>query len=572
MDNPYVISLLMAGAISGVLAFFAWRHRGSPGAIPLTLLLMAVAVWQVAYAFELGGAERSTKILWAKVGYLGIATVPTAWLAVTLQFTGRGQWLTRRNMAFLAIVPLVTLLLAWSNESHRLIWSDIRLGTGDSFSVAEFVHGAWFWVYGGYSYLLLILGLVFLADGIFHSSRLYWKQATALFVSALVPWGTNWSFAVGLTPVAHLNLTPLAFVVSGLALAWALLRVRLLDIAPVARKAIFENMSNGVLVLDALNRVADFNPAAHRIIDRSDAQAIGLPIAEVWPDVPELVQRPADSASEQVEFPLVQGGELRTYNLIASPLFDSHSSLAGRLILFHDITESKRAERERERLFDEVSASRERLRALSNQLVELQEAERRHLARELHDEIGQVLTGLQLTLESGRRLASDGARNKLDEAQELVNNLVERVRELSLDLRPAMLDDLGLVPALTWYFERYTSQTDVAVDFAHTEVGGRFRPEVETATFRIAQEALTNVARHAGVRKATVGLWTRSSTLGVRVEDRGVGFDPDGALAGGVSNGLLGMRERAELLGGRFTVKSAPGSGSVVTAQFPLGG
>lgn len=320
-------------------------------------------------------------------------------------------------------------------------------------------------------------------------------------------------------------------------------------------------------MLDALNRVADFNLAAQRIIGRSDSQAIGLPIAEVWPDRSGLLEPSPDSASEQVEFALVRGEEPRTYN---PPLYDSHGRIAGRLILFHDITESKRAEQERERLFKEASASRERLRALSNQLVELQEAERRHLARELHDEIGQVLTGLQLTLESGRRLATDGARDRLDEAQELVHSVVERVRELSLDLRPAMLDDLGLVPALTWYFERYAAQTDVAVDFAHTEVGGRFRPEVETAAYRIAQEALTNVARHAGVREITVGVWTRSSTLGVRVEDRGVGFDPDGTVVGGASNGLAGMRERAELLGGQFTVVSAPGSGSVVTAQFPL--
>ena len=191
MGNPYVISLFIVGAISGALAFFAWRHRGSPGAIPLTLLLLAAAVWQVAYAFELGDAERSTKILWAKVGYLGIVTVPTAWLAVTLQYTGRGQLLTRRNLALL------------------------------SFSVAKFVHGPWFWVYGAYAYLLLVLGFVFLADGLFHSSRLYWKQASDLFVSALVPWATNWSFAVDLTPVANLNLTSFAFAVSGLALVWA---------------------------------------------------------------------------------------------------------------------------------------------------------------------------------------------------------------------------------------------------------------------------------------------------------------------------------------------------------------
>ena len=443
LDNPYVIPLFIAAAISGSITILALRHRSSPGATPLAVLTLAAAVWQLAYGFELAEDDLSTKILWGKVAYIGIVTVPTAWLAVTLQYTGRGRWLTHRNVVLLAVLPLVTLLLAWTNGSHSLIWSEVNLDSGASFAIAEFVHGRWFWVHGAYSYTVLILGFVFLADALLHSSRLYWKQATALFVSALVPWASNWSFGVGLAPEANLDLTAFAFAVSSVAIAWAVLRVRLLDIAPVARNAVFENMANGALVLDASDRVADFNSAVQRILGRSGAQVIGLPVTDVWPDGPDLLWRPVGSAPEQVEFASVLEEESRIYNVAASPLFDSNGRPAGRLVMFHDITEIKRVQSERERLFDEVSASREQLRALTNQMVKVQEAERLHLARELHDEIGQVLTGLQLTLESGKRLASDGVRSRIDEAQELVNGLMGRIRELALDLRPAMLDDLG---------------------------------------------------------------------------------------------------------------------------------
>jgi signal transduction histidine kinase len=222
------------------------------------------------------------------------------------------------------------------------------------------------------------------------------------------------------------------------------------------------------------------------------------------------------------------------------------------------------------RLFEQVQAGRERLQTLSRQLVAVQEAERHHLARELHDEIGQMLTGIKLTLEMSMRSSPDAMRTTLSDAQGQLNDLMARVRTLSLDLRPAMLDDLGLVPALLWHFERYAAQTSVRVDFRQAGLEGRLRPELETAVYRIVQEALTNVVRHAGVDEATVILSGGQDILGVQVQDQGRGFNPAAALAASTSSGLAGMKERAELLGGHLTIESAPGAGTSVTATFPV--
>ena len=221
-------------------------------------------------------------------------------------------------------------------------------------------------------------------------------------------------------------------------------------------------------------------------------------------------------------------------------------------------------------LFEQVCAGRERLQTLSHRLVEVQEAERRYIAGELHDEIGQVLTGLKLVLEMSARLPADAIRDRLGEAQALVSELMMKVRDLSLNLRPAMLDDLGLLPALLWHFERYTAQTNVEVTFEHAGLEGRFAPEVETAAYRIVQEGLTNVARHARVSEVTVRLWAGQDTIGIRIEDRGIGFDPEKALDSKVSSGLAGIRERGILLGGEFAVESAPGSGTCLTVELPL--
>ncbi|HSB69448.1 MAG TPA: GAF domain-containing protein [Candidatus Methylomirabilis sp.] len=224
-------------------------------------------------------------------------------------------------------------------------------------------------------------------------------------------------------------------------------------------------------------------------------------------------------------------------------------------------------------LFEQVRASRERLERLSRRLVEVQEVERRHIARELHDEIGQSLTGLKLIMGMSARGPEDRWKQNQADAQALVNDLLSQVRELSLNLRPAMLDDLGLLPALVWYFERYRARTHVEVRFKHVGVEGRrFPAEVETAVFRITQEALTNVARHARVGEVTVRLWAADGTLAVQIEDTGVGFDPEVAMAAHVTSGLTGMRERVGLLGGRMTVESAPGAGACVAAELPIEG
>lgn len=219
---------------------------------------------------------------------------------------------------------------------------------------------------------------------------------------------------------------------------------------------------------------------------------------------------------------------------------------------------------------DEIRDSRERLRALALRLVEIQEEERRFIAHELHDEIGQLLTNLKILLDLALRQPGEGGRPLISQSVELASELLDRVRQMSLNLRPQMLDDLGLMPALEWHFKRHEKQTGITVLFRHSKLPEGLPKTLETAVYRIIQEALTNVARHANVREVTVRLWADSEALGVQIEDKGQGFDPDEAIARGTSSGLAGMRERALLLGGQFTIESTPGNGCILTIELPL--
>jgi PAS domain S-box-containing protein len=240
-----------------------------------------------------------------------------------------------------------------------------------------------------------------------------------------------------------------------------------------------------------------------------------------------------------------------------------------------DITERLKLEQDLRRSHDELEQRvRERtrdlnranasLRRMSRQVLQAQESERRRIARELHDEIGQALIGVKMMIETAeRRSLPTGVRDAIDEA-------LTRVRELSLDLRPAMLDNLGLLPTLLWRFENYARQTLIHVEFHHTGLDRRFSPEIETGAYRIVQEALTNVARHADVRHVTVQLSATEETLKIYVVDQGNGFDADEALAAGISTGLSGMRERATLLGGVFLISSSPDAGTTIEVELPL--
>jgi PAS domain S-box-containing protein len=286
----------------------------------------------------------------------------------------------------------------------------------------------------------------------------------------------------------------------------------------------------------------------------------------------EVLDRPAFSAvCSALGVPLlVEGrsiGALFADNFSRPKAFDEND-----LRLLQSLAAQAAVAIQNARLFEQVRAGRERLQALSRRVVEVQEAERRHTALELHDEIGQLLTGLKFTLEMGARLPADKVRASLDEVRSQVSELIMRVDDLSLDLRPAILDDLGLLPALLWHLERYTTQTNVHVTFRHSGLEGqRFAPEVETAAYRIVQEALTNVARHADVSEVMVRAWADQDALAVQIEDQGAGFDPEAALAAGETTGVAGMRDRAVLLGGKLTIESAPGRGTGLTAEFPLG-
>lgn len=251
----------------------------------------------------------------------------------------------------------------------------------------------------------------------------------------------------------------------------------------------------------------------------------------------------------------------------------------------------RRIGRENERLFEELLGAERRYRGLARAVWTVQEEERRRLARELHDGIGQTLTALKNHLDHlAGKAEAEGSRfsEDLTAAAEMAGAAVHDTRELSRLLRPPVLDDLGLVPALSWLVRTLEKRTGLAVELriegelaaAGGSDGdaerdpGRLDPELETLIFRVVQEALTNTLKHSGARRAQIAVAADAAAVRVRVADSGAGFDPDSTLDGaaGTGVGLAGMRDRVELFGGRLHLVSAPGRGTEIVLEVPRGG
>ncbi|HMQ35556.1 MAG TPA: PAS domain-containing sensor histidine kinase [Chloroflexaceae bacterium] len=321
----------------------------------------------------------------------------------------------------------------------------------------------------------------------------------------------------------------------------------------------------------AEGRLVDVNASFLRMFGYRHDEVIGHTVLELelWADPVVRARLLAQLADGQPVFGFESQYRTKSAAIRDGMLSAEQIDLGGDrcvLSLIYDITARKQAEAE-------MQAANVRLHALSRQLVTAQEDERRRIARELHDEIGQALALVKLNMRVvQRRAGADGLDPRLEQSLGVVEATLLRVRALALDLRPSLLDDLGLIAALRWYVDQQTHLAGLAGEVIAAPDLGRLPAEVETVCFRVTQEALANVIRHAQAERFRVTITLSAGAIELAIADDGVGFDAVAALehaAQGQSGGLLGMQERVALCGGRLTIESALGRGTTLRAHIP---
>jgi PAS domain S-box-containing protein len=338
-------------------------------------------------------------------------------------------------------------------------------------------------------------------------------------------------------------------------------------------RRLFETAQDGILILNAdTGQIDDVNPFLTDMLGYTREQLMGNKLWEIGPFKDTKASKASfkelqrDAYVRYEDLPLETSAGKSINVEFVSNVYQVDGSKVIQCNI-RNITERKQAEAKRK----EYSR---KLQVLSRRLVEAQETERRNIARELHDEIGQALTVLQLNLQAMLLSPSTEAVSlRLNESLAVVERVLEQVHDISLDLRPSILDDLGLEPALRWYTDRQAALVEIQAEFHADRLEQRLDPMIETECFRVAQEALTNVVRHAQAKAVTVELRKEDGQLHLRVRDDGIGFEVAAIRAQavrGASVGLLSMEERALLAGGGLEFTSSPGQGTEVHAWFPL--
>ncbi|MFP3879741.1 MAG: MEDS domain-containing protein [Dehalococcoidia bacterium] len=343
------------------------------------------------------------------------------------------------------------------------------------------------------------------------------------------------------------------------------------------------------------NRFVYMSPSCLRLTGYTSQQFIdnpGLYLSIIHPDDRERISEHMKSdlhhrEAMALEFRIIRrDGQERWVDHVCQPVLDEKGNILGRRSSNRDVTERKQMEAELDehrrrleemvqertsQLMDKVerlTEAEQKIRALSQRLLDVQEKERRELGHALHDEVGGNLTALKLAVNRARRRHSEVAARALEEADQIIDELIDQIRFISHSIRPSVLDDYGLLEALRWYLERYQERTGVAINFTHDRLETRLPPQIETAAYRIVQEALTNAVRHSGARSIDVGLSEQDGLLMISVTDDGRGFDPSKITSG---TGIAGMQDLAELAGGSLSVVSGLGEGTWISCGLPVG-
>jgi len=356
--HPYAILLICAVGISAALGITVLKYRPTLGTLSFALLMGAVCMWAFLSIFEVISYDLPIKDFSGRLKYLFIVTIPVAWFTFSLYYSNRVRWLNPSHLALLTIVPALTVLVTATNSYHHLMFQSVEWHRGNNLIIPVRQFGVWFWVHTVYSYGLLFIGFLFLARSTVDSQRIYRRQGVSLLIAALAPWLCNMLFLFTGDRSPRLDLTPFAFTISGLAVMWGIVRYRLLDIIPVARDIVIQNMNDGVIVLDSHQRILDLNPAAIALVGAQQTSLIGKPAAGAlpwWPHLPDPDSFNAPLAPLKME--LTHRNGQQHLHIALSDLIYNEKHL-GYLVTLRDVTAVKKAQ-------DALRQSEERFKSLS---------------------------------------------------------------------------------------------------------------------------------------------------------------------------------------------------------------
>ncbi len=579
MEYQFTISLipLIFGTLApAFLALYIWHNRRAESAAVLAAMMMMLALWSAAYVMELASATLETKAFWNNITFIFIAFTPLAWLFFAVEYTGKRQaWLPKNRLRLIMLIPISTIIVIFSPLRVPLFWVTQELVREGEFLLIRGENGWWYWyVHAIYSYICLLAGFILLIRALLKWPRQYRWQMIWTLLAVLVPWIANIITIFKLLPI-YIYLTPFAFSVTGLGLTFAVVRHRMLDLVPIAREVVIEGMDDGVIMLDALNRVVDINPAAISLLNLNE-ESVGRDYGQVLSSFPELVEKYKILAPYKDEARIGQNGSRRWLEFKRTPLTDKKGNPLGSIIVVRDITQLKNTQ---EILQDARDAAEAANRAKSAFLASM--------SHEIRTPMNAVMgmSGLLLdtSLTEEQREFAETIRSSSDSLLAIINEILDfsKIEAGRLELENQPFD---LRECIESAFDLITTQASQK----GLELAYMIDPQTPEAIYgdvtrlrQILVNLLSNAVKFTEHGEIVMEVHKQGYLLHIFVRDTGIGIPADRMdrlfqsfsqvdssttrKYGGTGLGLVISKRLAEMMGGTMWAESegTPGKGCV---------
>ncbi len=308
------------------------------------ILLFLTAIWVFSVILSFVTTTEEETYFWEQFKYIGILFVPPTWMIMCIQWSGRGKWLNNKTISLTYAISTAFLLLVFTDEIHHLIWSKLEYVTAGRYLTTSVTHGIGWWFLLLYSYFLILVGNFYLIVGLTKLKHVYRKQAFVLLFSSFAPWIANALYAMGVTPLTDIDLSPAVFIITGIGILYGFSQFYLIELVPIARETVFERLHDPTIVLDTSNRVVDYTPSAQKLFIENK-EIVGRNISEVLHSkslADFLLHKKHLDTSGEVKVSI--NNEDKYFDAKVTPLINPHGETSGRIVSLRDITEYKKVE------------------------------------------------------------------------------------------------------------------------------------------------------------------------------------------------------------------------------------
>lgn len=544
----YQIPLLVSSLFSAIIIALLYRRKKAVGRKFLILFLSSIFIWSVADFFNLLNTTLNAKIFWSNFSYFGVATFSIFLILFVLEYIGKGELINRSKIILLSIIPIITIILIWTNEHHHLMRQSFFIQNISGLLALGKVYGTWFWIQFIYAHSIVIISSVLIFYSLSLSLNIYKKQGIIFLIGILGPLISNLLYVSRIVSFP-IDMTSVSFAITGMVLYWGITRENLLDFVPTVYMEVFNEIPDGVLILDSVNQVVGMNPSAESIfnIKFSDIRRMNLQELINWNEFNKFINEHRSSENYHGSF----SNNNKYYDVNLKTIYDKKHSSIGKLIVLHDI--SKRREME-----EQLINSNKQIEGLNDTLQIIHKI----LRHDLLNKFTIMKFTFEIYKESGDKLILDKLENSIDNGVELIN----RLRELESFI--IAKGDLIHIPVRD-IVERVSTTITVPI-----EIKGNANVIADDALFSVFENIMRNSVVHGKTDRIKVDIKSKNKISTIKVTDFGKGILEDikdkifeeGISYGenkGSGLGLFIVKKTIERYGGEIKVEDNKPSGAI---------